>query len=149
MNPHTETSRWEAVEEAVELLHEEQPDVAIPMLRATLEGDPGNAYAHFYLGTALVAKSQHGPALVAFSEAERRNPDYLGAVVARGWCLQLRAEDADALWLLAVCLSEIGDKPRALGCVERFLKTNPSVESRHEAEALRAALQGRVSALDP
>lgn len=169
MNSHTEpndAARFEAVEEAIELLREDDSESAVPMLRATLERDPGNVYAHFFLGTALAAEGKHGPALAAFTEAERRAPGYLGAVVARGWCLhdlgrfaeavrvgeralEIKAEDPDALYLLGVCLAELGDRARAIAHLERFLSTRPSVEARHDAEALLAALRGKARPLEP
>ena len=160
----TDRARWEAVEEAVELLHEDRIDDALPLLRAAVEKDPGNVYAHFHLGTALAGQGKHGPALAALTEAERREPAYLGAVIARMWvlhdmdrfaeaaragerALSLRAEDADALWGLAVVYAELGERAKALDCVERFLKTNPTVEARHEAEALRSTLWGKAKPL--
>ncbi len=161
-----DAARWGAIDEALELLREESPDEAIPMLRAALERDPGNVYAHFYLGTALASQGKHGPALAAFTEAERRAPAYLGAVVARGWCLyelerfveairageralELRDEDPDALYLLGVCYAEHGDRRAAIAHLERFLKTNPSVEARHDADALLQTLRGRARPLEP
>ena len=159
-------ARWEAVEEATELLREENTEEAVPMLRATLEKDPGNVYAHFHLGTALAHEGKHGPALAAFAEAERRAPEYLGAIVSKGWCLyelerfpeairageralQVRTEDGDALYLLGVVHAEHGDRRRAMECLERFLKTNPSVEAKHDAEALLTALKGKARPLEP
>lgn len=161
-----DAARFEAVEEAIELLREEALDEALPMLRAILERDPGNAYAHFYLGTALASESKHGPALAAFTEAERRAPGYLGAVVARGWCLhdlgrfaeavragqralELRAEDPDALYLLGVSHAELGQRAVAIAHLERFLATRPVVEAKHDAEALIAALRGKARPLEP
>lgn len=159
-------ARWDAVEDAVEMLREERTAEAIPMLRAAVERDPANAYAHFYLGTALAAEGKHGPALAAFTEAERHAPAYLGAVVAKGWCLheldrlaeavrageralELRAEDPDALYLLGVVHADRGARREAVDYLERFLATNPDVEARHEAEALLSALKGKARPLEP
>ena len=64
-----DAARWQQVEDAMELLREDSTEEAIASLRATLEGDPGNAYAHFYLGTALASTGRHGPALAAFADA--------------------------------------------------------------------------------
>jgi cytochrome c-type biogenesis protein CcmH/NrfG len=156
---------WSAVEDAVELLHEGAHDDALASLRATLDGDPTNPYAHFFLGAVLVEQGRHGPALMAFSEAERRKPEYLGAVVARGWCLyelarfaeavraghralELCAEHPDALDLLATSHAELGEPHVAVGYLERFLKTKPTPEARFEAEAMLQALRGRAHPLD-
>lgn len=161
-----DAARYEAVEEAIELLREDDTAAAIPMLRATLEGDPANVYAHFYLGTALATEGKHGPALAAFTEAERRAPAYLGAVVSRAWCLhdlgrfaeavragqralELRAEDPDALYLLGVCHAELGQRAAAIAHLERFLATHPAVEAKHDAEALLSALRGKARPLEP
>jgi len=161
-----DAARWDAVDEAAELLREERSAEAIPMLRATLERDPGNVYAHFYLGSALAHEGRHGPALAAFTEAEKRAPEYLGAVVAKGWCLheldrfaeairageralELRAEDPDALYLLGMTHAEHGGRRAAIGYLERFVATRPKVEARHEAEALIAALKGKARPLEP
>ena len=61
MTTPDDARRWADVEEAVELLREDDIDAAVPLLRATLERDPGNVYAHFHLGTALVLGSSRTP----------------------------------------------------------------------------------------
>ncbi len=161
-----DAARWQAIEEPLELLREERADEAIPMLRATLERDPGNVYGHYFLGTALAGEGKHGPALAAFLEAESRAPGYLGAVVAKGWCLhelerfadaaraglralEIRPEDPDALYLLGVTYAEAGDRRQAIAHLERFLATRPAVEARHDAEALLTALRGQARPLEP
>lgn len=158
-------ARWEAVTEALELLHDEQVDEAIPMLRAVLERDPGNPYAHFYLGTALASQGRLGPALVAFTEARRHAPAYLGAVVAAGWCLhelgrfaeavkmgeqalEIHPDDGDALHLLALSHAELGATHAAAKYLERYLEGNLTVEARFEAEALLQALRGKAIPID-
>ncbi len=161
-----DAARWQAVEEAAELLREGDAEGAIPLLRAELERDPGNVYAHFHLGNALAHAGKHGPALAAYAEAERRAPAYLGAVVAKGWCLhelgrfaeavragqralELRPEDPDALYLLGVSHAEMGDRRAAIEHLERYLATRPEVEARHEAEALLTALRGKARPIEP
>ncbi len=165
MNATDHSAHWDAVEDAVELLHDERVDEALPLLRAALERDPGNVYAHFHLGTALASQGKHGPALAALTEAERREPSYLGAVVARGWCLHelgrfaeavaageralaLRADDPDALHLMAQSYAELGRPREAGACLERYLKSNLTVEARFEAEALLKALRGEAAAME-
>lgn len=158
-------ARWDAVEEALELLREERADEAIPLLRATLERDPGNAYAHFHLGTALASQGKHGPALAALTEAERRAPGYLGAAVAGGWCLHemgrfaeavkageralaMQADDPDALHLLTLSHAELGAPREAAAYLERYLKANLTAEERFEADALLQALRGKAAVLE-
>lgn len=162
----TDDPRWDAVEEAVELQHEGLYDEAIPVLRAALERDPGNVLAHYQLGRCLHAKEQYGPALAAFTEAERREETYLGAVVMKGVCLfelarfdeaaragrralELRDGDPDALRLLGFTYAELGQRRDAMECLERFLTTNPTAEERFDAEALLTALRGKSRPLEP
>jgi tetratricopeptide (TPR) repeat protein len=165
MNATDHSAHWDAVEEAVELLHDGQVDEALPLLRAALERDPGNVYAHFHLGTALAAQGKPGPALAALAEAVRREPSYLGAVVARGWCLHelgrfeeavqagaaalaLQADDPDALHLMALSHAELRQPREAIACLQRYLKSNLTVEARYEADALLKALRGEATAMD-
>lgn len=164
MEPTDDGARWDAIDEALELLREERVDEALPVLRAVIERDPGNAYAHFHLGTALASQGKHGPALVALSEAERRAPGYLGAAVARGWCLHemgrfreavqagerclgMQADDPDALHLLALSHAELGEPREAAGYLERYLQGHLTVEERFEADALLQALRGKAATL--
>lgn len=165
MNATDHSAHWDAVEDAVELLHDERVDEALPLLRAALERDPGNVYAHFHLGTALASQGKHGPALAALTEAERREPSYLGAVVARQWCLHelgrfaeavaageralaLQADDPDALHLMALSYAELGRPGEAVACLERYLKSNLTVEARFEADALLKALRGEATVME-
>lgn len=158
--------RWDAVEEAVELQHEGLYDEAIPVLRAVIERDPTNPLAHYQLGRCLHAKEQYGPALAAFSEAERREPTYLGAVVMRGVCLfelarfdeaaragrsalALRDDDPDALRLLGFTYAELGQRRDAIECLEKFLAAHITAEERFDAEALLSALRGKARPLEP
>jgi len=159
------SAHWDAVEEAVELLHDERVEEALPLLRAALERDPGNVYAHFHLGTALASQGKHGPALAALTEAERRESSYLGAVVARGWCLHelgrfaeavqageralaLHADDPDGLHLMALSYAELARPREAVACLERYLKSNLTVEARFDADALLEALRGNATAME-
>ncbi|MDB4928111.1 MAG: hypothetical protein JWM10_595 [Myxococcaceae bacterium] len=159
MTERTEDERWAAVEEAIELLHEEDVDGAVEALRAVLLADADNVHAHYYLGLAFMRRDKAGAALAAFAEASHRDPAHLGAVVYRGWCLyelgrfeeaidageralEIKADDDDALHLLGLAYAETGRKSAAIGYLERFLKGRPSAEDRFDAEALLITLRG-------
>jgi tetratricopeptide (TPR) repeat protein len=162
MTERTEDERWAAVEEAIELLHEEDVDGAVRVLREVLLADAENA--HYYLGLAFMRRDKAGAALAAFAEASHRDPAHLGAVVYRGWCLyelgrfeeaidageralEIKADDDDALHLLGLAYAETGRASAAIGYLERFVKGRPSAEDRFDAEALLITLRGGARAL--
>ncbi|MBK8691742.1 MAG: tetratricopeptide repeat protein [Deltaproteobacteria bacterium] len=164
MSGRTEEERWAAVEEPIELLHEEDIDGAVKALREVLLADPGNAHAHYYLGLAFMRKEKAGAALAAFAEAIDRDPGHLGAQVYRGWCLyelarfeeaidageralEISADDGDALHLLGLSYAETGRNVEAMMCLERFLKGRPSAEDRMDAEALLITLRGGATVM--
>lgn len=159
MSGPTDEERWSAVEDSIEMLHEEDVDGAVKALRDVLLADPGNAHAHYYLGLAFMRKEKAGAALAAFAEAIDRDPAHLGAQVYRAWCLyelgrfeeaidageralEIRADDDDALHLLGLAYAETGRKAQAMEHLERFLKGRPSAEDRMDAEALLITLRG-------
>lgn len=161
MAERTDEARWSAVEEAIELLHEDDVDGAIAALREVLLADAGNVHAHYYLGLSFMRKEKAGAALAAFAEATHRDPQHLGAHVYQGWCLyelgrfeeaidageralEIRGDDDEALHLLGVAYAETGRKSAAIGYLERFLKGRPSAEDRVEAEALLTTLRGHA-----
>ncbi len=159
MSERTDEERWAAVEESIELLHEEDVDGAVRTLREVLLADADNVHAHYYLGLAFMRREKAGAALAAFSEATHRDPAHLGAQVYRGWCmyelgrfeeaidtgeraLEIKADDDEALHLLGLANAETGRKTLAMGYLERFLKGRPSAEDRADAEALLITLRG-------
>ena len=161
MSERTEESRWAAVEEAIELLHEEDVDGAVRALRDVLLADADNVHAHYYLGLEFMRREKAGAALAAFAEAAHRDPAHLGAQVYRGWCLyelgrfeeaidageralEIRADDDEALHLLGLANAETGRKSLAIAYLERFLKGRPTAEDRADAEALLTALRGQA-----
>ncbi|MEZ4405560.1 MAG: tetratricopeptide repeat protein [Polyangiales bacterium] len=161
----SDADRWDAVADAVELLHEDRYDDAITALREVLRADPGNDHAHFHLGVAFMRKEAAGPALAAFANAARLKPEHLGATVYQAWCLYelgrfadaiamgqralgLRADDGDALHVLGLASAELGHRDQAIEYLSRFVNTNPSAEDRFDAEALLAALKGSARPID-
>jgi tetratricopeptide (TPR) repeat protein len=159
MTGRTDEARWAAVEESIELLHEEDVDGAVQALREVLLADADNVHAHYYLGLAFMRRDKAGAALAAFSEAAHRDPAHLGAQVYRGWCLyelgrfeeaidageralEIKPDDDEALHLLGLANAETGRKSLAMAYLERFLKGRPTAEDRADAEALLIALRG-------
>lgn len=156
---------WDAVDEATELLREGAYEEALAELRSVLERDPGNHYAHYFLGTAHFELEQWEPARAAYEEAARLAPTYRGAVLGMGHALRMlgRLHDAlrageralamkgqrptegdpDAHYLLGLCHAQRGDKPSALRHLREFLRANPEAELRAEVEGLVAQLEGR------
>ena len=164
MSERTDEACWAAVEEAIELLHEEDVDGAVKALRAVLLADADNVHAHYYLGMAFMRREKAGAALAAFAEAAHRDPSHLGAQVYRGWCLyelgrfeeaidageralEIKADDDEALHLLGIANAETGRKALAVAYLERFLKGRPSAEDRFDAEALLITLRGGATVL--
>ena len=160
-------AQWDAVDEAVELLREGDREGALRELGAALDKDPTNAYAHHFSGAAQYEKEDWDAARKAYEQALKYAPDYLGALVGLGHSLRNQGRfdeairlgeraltvagekgDADAHFLLALTLAAKGEHRKAIGHVEAFLKTNPEVEAKYEAEALLATLQGKAKPID-
>jgi len=153
MTEQVDAARWEAVEEATELLMEGAQAQALTALRDVLEADPQNSYAFFYLGTALFEMGQHGPSRDAYRAAVRLSPNYLGARVGLSQSLRKLGEpeaaldqaeealrrfpdDGDALYAAATCLAAMGRVKRAIEVFRRFLETGPEVESQIETQGI-------------
>ena len=69
-----DATQWTAVEEAVELLHEERSREALVNLRDVLRSDPKNAYAYFFLGVAFFTTGE-----IAAARDTATNPQLLDA----------------------------------------------------------------------
>jgi tetratricopeptide (TPR) repeat protein len=145
--------RWEAVEEATELLVDRQWEPALERLRDAIQADPGNAYAYHYVGTALFELGKLEPAKDAFEAAVKLAPDYRGARVGLAHVLHRlgRAEEAivearevldrfpddgEAMHALGLALAARGDKRGARRALEAFLRTSPELEASVEARAM-------------
>jgi tetratricopeptide (TPR) repeat protein len=154
-----DAERWAAVEEATEHLVAGEPRAAVEALAPVLAADPGNAYAHHYLGVALFELGQLEPAKAAFGAALRLSPRYLGARVAMSHTARLLGDadaavaeaaaaiehfpdDGDALHALGLAHAARGERALALAALRRFLDTSPELESRLEVEGLIEVLGG-------
>ena len=152
-------SRWSAVEEATELLHEERFREAMVELRRVLEADPKNAYAYHFLGVAFFEVGEAEAARDAYAACLRLSPRYLGARVALSHVLRGLGDvrgairegmialsqvpgDPDALHAIALAQHARGDDAAARKYLEAFLDTNPEFEVAVEARGLLASLSG-------
>src|SRR5688572_4591690 len=73
-------AHWEAAEEGAELIRDGEHPLAVHELLRQLEGDPSNAYAYYFLGTAFFEMGELLKALKAYLQALALKPDYLGAL---------------------------------------------------------------------
>jgi tetratricopeptide (TPR) repeat protein len=152
-----EGARWDAVEEATELLHEERYQEAMLFLKRVLEADPRNPYAYHYLGVALYELGELEPARDAYRAAIRLSPDFLGARVhlshvlrelgvAKGAlkegmdALARFPGDGDLLHAIGLAYHARGDTTAARKYLEAYLRTNPELEAGMEVRALLGTL---------
>jgi len=153
MAEEVDAGRWEAVEEATELLMEGATTEALEKLRDVLKRDPQNSYAFFYLGTTLFELGKMDPARDAYRAAVRLSPNYLGARVGLSQTLRRLGEaeaaleqaeealrrfpdDGDALFAAAASLAGMGRVKRAAEVFQRFLATGPEVEAQIEVQGI-------------
>jgi tetratricopeptide (TPR) repeat protein len=150
---------WSAVEEAVELEHEERFREAIVELGRVLKADRRNPYAYFYLGVAFFETGELEPARDAYAACLQVAPAHLGARVAichvlrvlgdtrgavrEGMAALSRAPgDPDAMYAVGLAYHAQGDGAAAQKYLEAFLQTGPEFEVAVEARALLAAIDG-------
>ncbi len=148
-----DAERWDAVEEATELLVDGDHENALMMLRAVLEKDPSNHYAYHYAGTAMFERERFDAARDAFQAALRLSPRYLGARVALVHTLRLSGDadtataqarealrmfpdDADALFALGLALAARGERREAAKMLTKFLQQNPELEVQLETKGI-------------
>ena len=153
----SDAARWEAVEEATELLHEERYREAMVELRNVLELDPKNAYAYHYLGVAFFEVGELEPARDAYLACLKLAPAYLGARIALCHVLRLlgdvrgalreglaalsrSAGDPDALYAVGLAYHAAGETTAARKYLEAFLETSPEFEVAVEVRGLLASM---------
>jgi tetratricopeptide (TPR) repeat protein len=152
-----DAARWEAVEEATELLVVGSHHEALAQLRQVIESDPGNAYAYHYAGTAFFELEELEAARDAYRAAVTASPKHLGARVALAHALRLLGdadmataearealrlfpEDADATFALGLGLAARGDRQEAVRVLKRFLALKPEDEVQLETQGIIDAL---------
>jgi Flp pilus assembly protein TadD len=153
-----DSSYWDAVEEATELLHAEQFHEALIELRHLIRRSPSNPYAYYFLGVALFETGELEAARDAYRACLRLAPEHLGARVALSHVLRglgdaegaikegtqalTRAPgDADALHALGLAHLAKGDRAAAHRYLTAFLEASPEFEAGVEVKAILASLE--------
>jgi Flp pilus assembly protein TadD len=148
---------WEEVEEAVELLHDEQFQEALYALRDIIKKNRKNAYAYYFLGVALFETAQAEPARDAYRAALKLSPDYLGARVSLSHVLRMLGDlrgaiteaeealrrsptDGDALHAAGLAHAARGDNDAARRYLTAFLASSPEFEAATEVRAILQTL---------
>ena len=151
-------ARWDAVEEATELLHEERYREAMAELRRVLHADPQNAYAYHFLGVAFFEVGEHEAARDAYAACLKLAPSHLGARVALCHVLRMLGDlrgalreggaalsqapgDPDALHALGLAYHARGDDVAARKYLEAFLEAGPEFEVAVEVRALLESIE--------
>ena len=152
-----DAARWDAVEEATELLHEERYHDALVALRDVLEDDPQNPYGFYFLAIAMFESGELEPARDAYRACLRLAPTHLGARVALSHVLRTLGDlrdavregmqalsqapgDPDALHALGLAYYTRGDRSAAKKYLEAYLDTKPEFEVATEVRAMLASL---------
>jgi Tfp pilus assembly protein PilF len=149
---------WTAVEEAVELLHEEQFHDALAALRDVIREDPKNPYAFYFLGITMFEVGELEAARDAYRACLKIAPTHLGARVSL--CHVLRAlgdlrgavregmqalsqapGDSDALHAVGLAYFARGDKSAAKKYLNAFLESQPEFEAAVEVRGMLAQME--------
>jgi Flp pilus assembly protein TadD len=155
----SDAARWEAVEEATELLHEERFHEALRELGRVLRLDPQNGYAYYFLGIGLFEVGEIEPARDAYTACVKIAPAHMGARVALCHVLRILGDvrgairegmaalsrvpgDPDALHAVGLAYHARGDDGATRKYLEAFLETRPELEVALETEALLDSLGG-------
>jgi tetratricopeptide (TPR) repeat protein len=161
-----DAAHWEAVEEVVELLHEERFREAIVEIRRVLQADAANPYAFYFLGIAFFEVGELEPARDAYAASLKLAPGHLGARVALSHVLRAtgnvrgaireglaaleRAPDhQDALHAVGLAYHAYGDEDAARRYLEAFLASKPEYDAAVEVQEMLATLGGAAPANDP
>lgn len=152
-----DAARWDAVEEAVELIAEEHYRDALDALRRVLEKDPKNAYAYNWVGVAMFESGEMEPARDAYRAAVKLAPTYTGAHVSLSHVLRQLGDyreaiksgmialeqqpgDSDSLYAVGMAYYGRGDKGAARRYLQAFLEARPELETATEVRAIIDAI---------
>jgi len=152
-----DAARWDAVEEATELLHEERFYDALLFLREVLKSDPSNAYAFYFLGVALYESGELEAARDAYRACLAQAPKHLGARVALSHvmrelgdsreairegmsALAIAPGDSDALHAVGLAYLARGETAAARKYLEAFLESKPEFEVATDVRAILAEI---------
>jgi tetratricopeptide (TPR) repeat protein len=153
----SDAAHWDAVEEAGELLHEEEFHKALEVLRDVIKKDPQNPYAYYFLGVALYEVGELEAARDAYRASLTLSPTYLGARLhlshtlrelgdTRGalkealQALSQAPGDNDVLYAAGLAHLARGENVAARKYLEAFLATRPEFETATEVQGILASL---------
>lgn len=153
---------WEAIEEAVELLHEEAFHPALTVLHEALKADPKNYYAYHFLGVALYEMKELEGSRDAFRACVKLAPQYLGASIALANVLRelgdpkaalqeaLRAqsisnEDGDVLHAVGMAYAALGERVLARRYLNAFMTKKPEFEVGVEVQGILDAMDNEAA----
>jgi tetratricopeptide (TPR) repeat protein len=139
-------AHWIAVEEVVELMHEERFHECLVELRLRAQGDSSNPYVFYFMAVALFEVGELAPCRDAYLACLRLAPEHLGARIALSHverqlgnapaavrealiALKQAPEDGDALYAAGLGYAARGDKVMARRYLEAFLKAKPEFET--------------------
>ena len=159
-------AHWAAVEEASELLVDGELERGLTMLRDVITQDSTNPYAFHFLGAALYELKKFEEARAAYRAAISRAPNYIAARTGLAHTLRLigRSEEAldealeairrfpddgDAHHAAGLALASLGERPRAIQHLERFLASKPDFEAQLETRQVIALLEKSQGATEP
>jgi tetratricopeptide (TPR) repeat protein len=159
-----DAAHWDAVEEVVELLHEERFRDAILELRRVLGATP-NPYAYYFLGIAFFEIGELEPARDAYLACLKVAPGHIGARVALSHVLRATGNvrgaireglaalerapgSQDALHAVGLAYHAYGDEDAARRYLEAFLASGPEPEAAEEVREMLAVLGGGAPPAD-
>lgn len=151
-------AHWEAIEEALEMVHEGRYVEALATLRAVIVADPTNGYAYFFTGMSLFECGELEAARDAYTACVRVAPEHLGARVALSHvhrklgahreaikqgtlALDQAPGDGDALYAVGMAYYARGDLGAADRYLAAFLQADPEFEVKVEVEAILARIR--------
>lgn len=149
-----DAKHWGEVEDAVELIHDQQVVEAILALRKVVQASPKNPYAFHWLGVALFESGELEAARDAYRAALSLSPRYLGARVHLSHVLRMLSDvkgaleqgeiarrqapdDPDVWHALGMAHAQRGEADAARKWLELYLlKGNPEFEVSTEVRAV-------------
>ena len=146
-------ARWDAVEEATELLQEFRYADALVNLREILQKDASNPYAYNCLGIAFFETEKLDAARDAYRAAVRLAPNFLGARIALSHTLRKLGDaraalehakealrrfpkDGEAMHAVGLAYAARGKRELARQHLEGFLGTSPEFEAQTEVRGI-------------
>lgn len=148
-----DAEKWDAVDEASELLQEGSFEEGLTELKRVIQADAMNPYAYNLLGICLFELKQLEPARDAFAAAIKVSPDYLGARIALSHVYRELKQplaaireakeallrfpgDGEAQHALGLAEAARGNRPDARKHLQGFLESNPEFEAAQEVRQI-------------